>query len=74
MSVARFKVRATFDGAGGMKDGTFEIDRETGNVVVRPKGSRTTFHVPLSSLATWACRVGMQVKTSSKETEPEPDE
>jgi len=51
MSVAKFKVRAQLDGAGGAKNGTVAIDRETGIVTIRPERSRTTYQATLAEIA-----------------------
>lgn len=56
MSTAKFRVRGQLDGAGGPKDGTVEINRETGVLTVRPLHSRTSYEVPLNDVATWVCR------------------
>jgi hypothetical protein len=56
MSVARFTVYGTLDGAGGARPGTVEIDREAGIFRVRPYRSHTTYELPLSDVATWVCR------------------
>ena len=56
MSTAKFRVRGQLDGAGGPKDGTVEINRETGVLTVRPLHSRTAYEVPLNDVATWVCR------------------
>jgi hypothetical protein len=55
MSVARFAVRGKLDGAGGDRTGTLTIDRDTGEVTVRPKGSHRTYTTMLGSLATMVC-------------------
>lgn len=56
MSVAKFRVVGQLDGAGGMKEGTVEIDRATGTFRVRPLRSRTAYELPLKDVATWVCR------------------
>lgn len=61
MSTASFKVRGKLDGAGGDKEGTFSIDRETGVVTVRPKGSRLVYQTTIGRLATWVCQNNMGV-------------
>lgn len=55
MSVAKFNVRGRLDGAGGDKTGTITIDRETGEVCVRAKGSHRVYRTMLGSLATMVC-------------------
>jgi hypothetical protein len=55
MTTARFPVTGTLDGAGGRRRGTVTIDRETGDVVVRPLRSHRTYMMPLASVATWIC-------------------
>lgn len=60
MTTASFKVHGKLDGAGGNKLGTMTIDRETGEVVVRPKGSRTVYRSTLGSLATMVCVVDLK--------------
>lgn len=55
MSTAKFSVIGKLDGAGGMKTGTLSIDRATGEVIVRPKGSRTVYRSTLAVFATWVC-------------------
>lgn len=67
MSTASFKVRGRLDGAGGDKDGTFTIDRESGIVTVRPKGSRTTYQTTIGRLATWVCQNTMGISPSRKD-------
>jgi hypothetical protein len=59
MSVAKFHITGTFDGAGGVKEGTVEIDRATGMFRVRPKHSRTAYELPLKDVATLVCRQHM---------------
>jgi hypothetical protein len=59
VSVAKFRVVAQLDGAGGMKEGTVEIDRATGMMTVRPLRSRTAYEIPLKDAATWVCRQHM---------------
>jgi hypothetical protein len=59
MSVAKFRVVGQLDGAGGMKEGTVEIDRATGMMTVRPLRSRTAYELPLKDVATWLCRQHM---------------
>jgi hypothetical protein len=66
MSIAKFKVYATLDGAGGMKKGTFEIDRETGVVTVRPYRSRLVYEVLLNNLATTVCKQNLGVVREEK--------
>lgn len=56
MSVARFPVIGTLDGAGGRQKGTVEIDRETGDFHVRPFRRKRTYHLPLSTVATLVCK------------------
>lgn len=65
MSTASFKVRGRLDSAGAEKEGTVTIDRDSGRVVVRPKGSRTTYETTLSRLATWACQNGFANKPNT---------
>jgi len=65
MSTASFKVFGKLDGAGGNKPGTLTIDRETGEVIVRPKGSRTVYKSTLGSIATMVCVVDL--KTTVRE-------
>jgi hypothetical protein len=55
MSVAKFVVRGKLDGAGGDKAGTLTIDRATGEVCVRAKGSHRVYRTMLGSLATMVC-------------------
>jgi len=62
MSAASFKVRGRLDSAGPEKEGTVTIDRSSGRVLVRPKGSRTTYETTLSRLATWTCQNGFANK------------
>jgi hypothetical protein len=66
MSVAKFKVYGTLDGAGGMKKGTFEIDRNTGVVTVRPYRSHTVYEALLNNLATTVCKQGLGVVREEK--------
>lgn len=56
MSVARFPVVAHLDGAGGVKPGTVEIDRETKMFRVRPKRQHRVYELPLGVVATMVCR------------------
>ncbi len=56
MSTARFPVVAALDGAGGKKEGTVSIDRETNTLSVRPKRSRRTYDMSLEAIATIVCR------------------
>jgi uncharacterized small protein (DUF1192 family) len=56
VSTARFPVVAHLDGAGGVKPGTVEIDREAKTFRVRPKRSHRTYELPLSMVATMVCR------------------
>lgn len=51
MGVAKFVVEAQLDSAGGKKKGTVSIDRETGNVTVRPFRSHAVYHGKLSDIA-----------------------
>lgn len=55
MSIARFKVSGQLDGAGGLRPGTIEIDREAGTITVRPKRSHTTYTMTLGEVATFVC-------------------
>jgi hypothetical protein len=48
MSVAKFKVEGRFNGADGA---TIEIDRGAGTVTVRPTRQRTTYTLPLATVA-----------------------
>jgi hypothetical protein len=66
MAVSRFKVFGTLDSAGGMKKGTFEIDRETGVVTVRPFRSRLVYEVLLNNLATLVCKQSLGVVREEK--------
>lgn len=56
MSTARFPVVAHLDGAGGTKQGTVEVDRETKMFRVRPKRSHRVYELPLAMVATMVCR------------------
>lgn len=56
MTVARFRVVAPLDCAGGAIPGTVEIDREAGLFVVRPLRRRKTYVLPLSAVATMVCQ------------------
>ncbi len=67
MSKAAFKVRGKLDSAGGEKEGTLYIDRDSGAVTVRPKGSRTTYELPLSRVASYVCQNGFANKPSAGE-------
>jgi hypothetical protein len=71
MSVASFKVRGKLDSAGPEVEGTLFIDRKTGKVTVRRKGSRTTYETTVGMLATWVCRytMGIRPKDAKQETE-----
>jgi len=60
MSTATFKVRANFDGAGGLRDGTIKIDRATGAITARAKKSRTAYETTLTQVANMICRIGIQ--------------
>jgi hypothetical protein len=55
MSTASFSVNSKLDGAGGNKPGTMTIDRATGEVRVRPKGSRQVYLSNVNELATLVC-------------------
>ena len=55
MSIATFKVRGRLGFAGGERVGTVSIDRESGKVTVRPKGSRTVYETSLNRLADHVC-------------------
>jgi hypothetical protein len=68
MSVASFKVKGKFDSAGADKEGTVTIDRDTGVVLVRPKGSRTTYETTLGRLATWVCQKGFANRPTDEES------
>lgn len=67
MSTATFKVRGKLDGAGGDKDGTLTINRETGVVIVRPKGRRATYETTLGKIATYVCLNGFRNESSKSE-------
>jgi hypothetical protein len=56
VSTAHFEVLATLDRAGAAVKGTVSIDRETGMISVRPRGSRRTYDMPLSTVATLICK------------------
>jgi len=60
MSTATFKVKGRLDGAGGDKEGTLTINRETGVVIVRPKGRRATYETTLGRIATYVCLNGFR--------------
>jgi hypothetical protein len=62
MTVAVFKVRGRLDSAGGDKDGTIKVDRETGKVTVRVRGSRTVYETTIGRVATLVCQNTMGVK------------
>jgi hypothetical protein len=49
--VARFKVFAQLDGAGGAQHGMVEIDRDSGEMSVRVKRKRRRYTMPLSYVA-----------------------
>lgn len=66
MSVAKFRVYATLDSAGSMRKGTFEIDRATGVVTVRPYRSRLVYEVLLNNLATTVCKQSLGVVREEK--------
>ena len=65
MSTASFKVRGRLGFAGGEREGTVYINRDTGAVTVRPKGSRTTYEMPLSQVANFVCEKGYQNRPTS---------
>ena len=67
MSKASFKVRGKLDSAGAEKEGTLTIDRESGKVEVRPRGSRRTYEVTLSRMANWICQNGFVNQPSKSE-------
>lgn len=66
MTVARFPVVASLDGAGGKKKGTVEIDRETNLVRVRPFRSRRTYDMSMEAIATIICRHVVMVEAQEK--------
>lgn len=49
--VARFKVFAPLDGAGGAQHGMVEIDRDSGMMSVRVKRKRRRYTMPLGYVA-----------------------
>jgi len=57
MTVARFDVFGQLDSAGGPQAGKVLIDRETGMFYVRPRGKKTLYEMPLSSVATMVCQM-----------------
>lgn len=57
MTIARFEVFGQLDGAGGAQKGKVLIDRETGMFYVRPRGKKTIYEMPLSSVATMVCQM-----------------
>lgn len=69
MSTASFKVHGRLDSAGAEKAGTVFIDRDSKKVMVRPKGSRTTYEMPLSRVATYVCQNGFANKPNAGEEE-----
>lgn len=56
MSVARFPVTGTLDGAGARSRGTVTIDRETNMFSVRPLRRKKTYDLSLDAVATMVCR------------------
>jgi hypothetical protein len=56
MTVARFPVTGTLDGAGARQRGTVSVDRETGMFSVRPFRRKRTYDMPLSVVASMVCR------------------
>ncbi len=66
MSTAKFSVYSTLDSAGGMQKGTFEVDRETGVVTVRPHRSRVVYEALLNNLATLVCKQSLGVVREEK--------
>lgn len=55
--VARFPVTGSLDGAGGRRKGTVMIDRASGDFIVRPRGRRRTYQLPLNTVADLVCAV-----------------
>lgn len=56
MGIARFRVCAQLDSAGGLQEGTVTIDRESGLVEIRPLRGRRIYRTTLAMMATAACR------------------
>lgn len=69
MSQVHIKVKAQFDSAGGMKDGTITINRETGEVVVRQLRARRAYHSSLRAIANMVCKVGTCIEASADDKE-----
>jgi hypothetical protein len=71
MSIARFPVVASLDGAGGKKKGTVTIDRDTNLVSVRPHRSHRTYDMTLEAVANIICRsVVMQEAAEKRARKP----
>ena len=63
---ARFKVRAQLDSAGGKKNGTVLIDRETGIITVRPERSRTAYQARLDNIADFIVKTALMAGTAAR--------
>jgi hypothetical protein len=66
MTVARFPVTGTLDGAGGRHKGTVLIDRDTGDFHVRPSRRRRLYTLPLSTVATMVCETIIRSELAEK--------
>ncbi len=64
--VARFRVVAPLDGAGGASVGTVEIDRAAGLFSVRPLRRRKQYTLPLATVATMVCQALVRMELSEK--------
>lgn len=64
--VARFKVFAQLDGAGGPQHGVVEIDRDSGMMSVRVKRKRRRYTMPLSYVAGMMCKAIIMYEIQEK--------
>jgi hypothetical protein len=66
MTVARFPVTGTLDGAGGRQSGAVLIDRDSGDFSVRPRGRRRLYTMPLSVVASMVCSAIIRSELAEK--------
>ena len=64
--VARFRVLAPLDMAGGAVAGTVEVDREAGTFSVRPLRRHRVYALPMAVVATMVCRAIVRAEEAEK--------